>query len=512
MKSPARIVGLCVVVLLSGCVTVRSPIAVTFTPPPVGTPAALTGELPGVTASPTASPTPTTTQTATWTETALPPVASPTAPFIDTLAPPITSEGPPGARELPPPPIATMTAGPIIGPGYTPPATVTPSPTPTSLPPSPTPGPSPTPLPMLRSDLMGVQIHPFIEEEQLLPLLDRAKFDLGVRWIKFQVEWELLEPQPGERGVQFQILERFIQHCHDRDFEVLLSVVAAPDWTRTPVTMAEYPNDPYPEEGPPDNYQTFASFVKLLSEHFVNRVDAIEIWNEPNLRREWFDKPLGGAEYMRLFDAAYQAVRSGANPNITLVTAGLAPTGVNDHVTAVDDRAFLSEMYQAGLANYQNVAVGVHPYGWGNPPSATCAANCDPGPERGWDDQRFFYFLDTLNDYHDLMAQYGDVSRQLWATEFGWPTFDGFGVQPDAAIGYFNYVSEWDQGHYLVEALSYMQSQPYMGPAFIWNMNWALFAGRDGIQPLEQEAGYALIRPDGSARPAYLLLSLAPKG
>ncbi|MCZ7546480.1 MAG: cellulase family glycosylhydrolase [Anaerolineae bacterium] len=529
MKASARIILMALVALLAGCVTVRSTV-VTFTPEPTEA----SSETPSEEAPPEEAPPDRTPVAVAPTDDSLPP-GQPTATFVmfptveatatevaaaatampspADVAPPPTSEGPPGAPELPPPPVATMTAGPIIGPNYTPAVTSTPPPTSSPIPSlTATPGPSPTPLPTLRSELLGVQIHPFIEEEALIPLLDRAKSELGVRWIKYQVEWELLEPQPGQRGVQFQILERFIQHAHNRDLRVLISVVAAPDWTRSPVTMAEYPDDPYPEEGPPDDYQTYADFIRYMSEHFVNRVNAIEVWNEPNLRREWFNKPLGGAEYMRLFDATYRAVRSGSNPDIILVTAAPAPTGVNDHVTAVDDRAFLTEMYRAGLANYDaNVAVGVHPYGWGNPPGATCATDCNPGAERGWDDQRFFFFRDTLDDYRAIMTQFGDSNRQMWATEVGWPTFDGFGVEPDAAIGFFKYVTEQDQAHYLIEALSYMQSQAYMGPAFIWNMNWAIFAGRDGIQPLEQEAGYAILRPDGSARPAYELLRRAPK-
>jgi hypothetical protein len=473
MKFFPRIPGLVAAALLAACISIRPPVVVTLTPAPT-TPASPMVELPTTVPTFTSPPT-----TLTVTSTAMP----------------IPPAGP------------TPTFGPVIGPDYFLTLTSTFTPVPTDTPP----GPSPTPLPVLRSDMMGVQIHPFIEEDELIDLLNRAKFDLGVRWIKFQAEWELLEPHAGERGVQFQILERFIQHCHDRGFEVLLSVVSAPDWTRTPVSMAEYPNDPFPEEGPPDDYQHFANFVNDLAQRFDNRVDAIELWNEPNLHREWFGKPLGGAEYMRMFDAAYRAVRGGTNPTITLVTAGLAPTGINDHATAVDDRVFLSEMYAAGLAGYQNVVVGVHPYGWANPPTATCATDCDPSPERGWDDQRFFFFLDTLNDYRAIMVQHGDDNRQLWVTEFGWPTFDGFGVEPDAAITFFSYLSEQDQANYIIDALSYGQSQIFIGEMFLWNLNWALFAGRDGIQSLEQEAGYALIRPDGSPRPAYELLRLAPK-
>ena len=46
------------------------------------------------------------------------------------------------------------------------------------------------------------------------------------------------------------------------------------------------------DNGPPDNYQDYADFVSrvrgaLLRRLDVGRVDAIEIWNEVNLDREW---------------------------------------------------------------------------------------------------------------------------------------------------------------------------------------------------------------------------------
>lgn len=472
MKLLIRVLALVAVTLLTGCITVRLPGAVTFTPPPAATTPPPPGERP--TTVPTFTP----------------------ATARATPSPTSAATRPAGV------------VGPVIGPDYVL-RTDTPSPTFTPTPPSVTPGPSPTPLPVILAQKVGVQIHPFIEEEELIDLLNRAKFDLGMPWVKFQMEWKLMEPGGlGQRELDYQILERFITDAHNRGFSVLLSIVNAPDWARTPVNLAEFPNTPYPEEGPPADYQQFADFVRYIAETFVNRVDAIEVWNEPNLRREWFGKPLGGAEYMRLFDAVYRAVRSSANPNIPLITAGLAPTGINDRVTAVNDRIFLREMYQAGLAQYTNVAIGVHPYGWGNPPSAVC---CDANPGRGWADQPFFFFRDTMEAYRAIMEEFGHADGKMWITEFGWPSFDGFGVEPDPAIAFIGYVSEWDQAHYLIEALAYLNAQPYVERSFIWNLNWAIFMGRDGIQPLEQEAAYALIRPDGSPRPAYLLIQQSPK-
>ena len=64
------------------------------------------------------------------------------------------------------------------------------------------------------------------------------------------------------------------------------------------------------------------------------RVDAIEVWNEVNLDREWGTQPINqqqAADYVRLLTLAYRAAHA-ADPNIIVITAGLSPTGVtNSH-------------------------------------------------------------------------------------------------------------------------------------------------------------------------------------
>ncbi|MBN1284301.1 MAG: cellulase family glycosylhydrolase [Anaerolineae bacterium] len=475
IKIALKAVGLAIVGLLAGCIVVPGgQVVVTHTPAP-----------------------------ATATETSVLPTLTPTPSWTPSL-----TSVPPTPTPIP----ATETPGGTFGPAVD--ASYTLQPTDTAPPPATEtpPGPTPTPMPQIHSNHFGVQIHPLISEQDMQDLLRRVKFDIGARWVKFQVEWELLQPQPDQRGKEWWLINEHVQYAYDNGFQVLISIVSAPDWTRSPVDLPEYPDTPYPLEGPPDDYQLYANFVNDMAQGFANRIDAIEIWNEPNLQREWFGKPLGGDEYMRMFDVVYRTVRAGSNPGIMLVTAAPAPTGINDRVTAIDDRQFIREMYAAGLANYdQNVALGVHPYGWGNPPSWTCAANCNTNPDWSWDDQPTFFFLDTLNDYHAIMEQYGDTTHKMWVTEFGWPTFDGFGVAPDPAFGYYNYVSEQDQGQHIVEALAYAESQPYIEKMFLWNVNWAIFQGYDGIGPTEQEAGYAIIRPDGSPRPAYQLIQMMPK-
>ena len=162
-------------------------------------------------------------------------------------------------------------------------------------------------------------------------------------------------------------------------------------------------------------------------------IDAIEIWNEPNLKREWSGShTFDGAGYIELFRVGHDAVRA-YSPNITVITAGLAPTGNVDN-TSVNDRTFLRQMYQAGLAGYNDIAIGIHPYSWGNPPDFVCCNNVDG---QGWDDRPQLFFLQTISDYSEIVRANGH-NAQMWVTEFGWATWDGYPTDPPDSWMHYN--------------------------------------------------------------------------
>jgi len=411
--------------------------------------------------------------------------------------------------------------GPIVGPSYTvppsmtpPPITNTPSPTLSSLTPTTgtptfTPTLSGTPLPTLRGELMGIQINSDLSDQDFDLSLQFTK-KLGIKWIKLQFVWDILQPDPGTLSQTFYRYRLFVQRAKQEGFNVMISVAKAPDWARTSLE----------EDGPPRDPQLLADFFTLLlSEIRVDLygrsyIDAIEIWNEPNLRREWNGGTLSGADYMRYFDAAYHAIRAGeGGSGIIIVTAGLAPTGVDDGVNAVNDRTYLRQMYEAGLNNttYQNIAIGMHPYGSWNAPDARCCQ--DSG--QGYDETPDFYFLNNIEDYHAIMLEFGDTSRQLWATEFGWATYQGLivgeGTPAPAPVSapWFTYLDQQDQANYIVRAFEIGQSLPYMGPMILWNLN---FGGTAFVEMADPRAGYAIL---GNAvdprRPAYYLLEQVPK-
>jgi hypothetical protein len=390
--------------------------------------------------------------------------------------------------------------GPIVPPDYTPPPTETPRPTDTpeigTATVTPTPTISPTPPPGLNPAQVGIQIHPRLTQDEWRDMLYWAD-NLGVGWIKVQFPWDEMEPDGANvQAVHWRELELYVQEAASRGFNVMVSIAKAPDWAR-PTNQ---------ENGPPSDPQLLADFIDHILSRFGGAIHAIEVWNEPNLLREWNGVPMNGAEYMKYFDVAYQTITAWSQTSshpIKVLTAGLAPTGNSDF--SVDDRIFLQQMYEAGLANYPDIALGAHPYSWGNAPDTRC---CDPVPDRSWDDDPHFFFLENIEALRQIALQYGhDV--EIWGTEFGWATYDGLGAE--APQGFFNYVTEDLQAQYTINALDILQNSgeySYVGTMILWNLNFAVIPGAVAERQ-EEQAGYSLLRPDMLRRPVFYAVRAA---
>jgi hypothetical protein len=345
---------------------------------------------------------------------------------------------------------------------------------------------------------MGVQIVSELEQEDWNNTMHRAT-QLKVGWIKVQVAWELIQPNHRDDfDTEFQRLELYLQDADNRGFNLLISVAKAPDWARSTQE----------EDGPPDDPAALAYFLTFLlnRNRLGDRIDAIEVWNEPNLAREWRGRPLNGGEYMRYFSAAYQAIRT-YSPNIVVITAAPAPTGTSN--VSVDDRAFLRQMYAAGLGQYQedHLGVGVHPYSWGNPPDVSC---CNGVDGRSWDDNEHFFFANTLAAYREIMVNNGHSNMKLWATEFGWATWAGLPGDPPEV--WMTYNTAQDQADYTFKAFELAQELDYMGPMFLWNLNLAQ-VHPELIEERDERIAYSLVLPDGNPqeRPLYWMLFESPR-
>jgi hypothetical protein len=408
--------------------------------------------------------------------------------------------------EIPPSPFLTPTQvgdgtyfGPIVGPDYTPPPTTTPRATA-----SPEVIASATPeqptqafgdLPALAPELMGVQLYYNLDADSWWQVIQRTK-PIGVQWIKMQANWDFLQPNgPDEFETSFRLFQSHVQRAHNDGFRVLVSIAKAPDWARSTAD----------QDGPPADPQALAYFIRFMLDRVGEQISAIEVWNEPNLIREWTGNlEFSGAGYMQLFRPAYDAVRSYSG-SMPVITAGLAPTGSNLELGSVDDREYLQQMYNAGLADpyYTNIAIGIHPYSWGNPPDARC---CDNVSGLGWDDNPHFFFLNTIESYREIMVRNGHSNVTMWSTEFGWATWEGLASEPPEV--WMNYNSALQQAEYTMRAFEIAQSRDYMGPMFLWNMN---FANPTLIEQRNEMVGYSLLVPGLDIRPLYHALASRPR-
>lgn len=397
--------------------------------------------------------------------------------------------------------------GSIIGPDYVLPATNTPLPT-TPPPtvegqPTATPGTSspnfPDVLPDLDPNRMGIQIDSNLEQADWDEAMRRVGPDqLAVKWIKLQIAWEDMQPNgPDDISPYFQRIHLYLEDADRRQLNIMLSVAKAPQWARSTQD----------QEGPPDDPQAFANFLSIMLREFGSVVDAIEIWNEPNLAREWTGGlPMSGAGYMQLFAPAYQAIRA-YSPSIQIITAGLAPTG--NLTGTVDDRSYLRQMYAAGLGSYRDIAIGIHPYSWANSPDETCCG------VSGWDNDPHFFFADNIRDTRQIMVSNGHSDLQMWVTEFGWASWDGFPGQPKQDSQWVLRNTKWDQANYTIRAFQIGQQTPFIGPMILWNLNFATLAGL--IENADERIAYSLVLPgsggvidtnstDTTERPLYWMI------
>lgn len=375
-------------------------------------------------------------------------------------------------------PVATVTPVPTLG-----------GPAPTAVGPQPTAVPPVATLPNQAGNVgfaYGVQVH--LPNQDMTGVMAAAT-NLGVTWVKEQIEWSLYEATPG--NINWTPLDEMVDAMDNAGVNILLNITSAPGWAR----------DSDQEKGPPQDYNTFANFVGQVAERYKGRVDAYEIWHEPNLRREW-NTPNGrsAAAYVELLKLAYTAIKL-ADPEAVVVSAGLGPTGLNDNVNAVDDRVFLRQMYAAGVADWSD-AIGVHPKGWANPADSVCCRNNRPAVS-GWDDHPSFFFKQTLEDYRAIMVQNGDSRTYLWATEFGWGSNDGLGVEPAdmANFGFVTFTSQDEQAQYILRAFQVGRESNYVGPMFLWNLNFCQAAGVTDTQCF-----WSMLDPTGNPRAPYLAL------
>ena len=357
----------------------------------------------------------------------------------------------------------------------------------------PTPTIEATPLPVNDTDFqLGIQVQVTFDSDVELWMNEVEKLEM--EWVKIQARWEVIEPEPDQ--YDWAALDMGVEEASARGIKVLLSVVTAPDWAREPgVNLAEH--------GPPEDPQMFADFVAKILERYQGKVQAIEVWNEQNLDREWTSVrglQTGPADYMEMLRLSYQAIK-GIDPGVVVISGALAPTGLDNRVNAWDDFNYMDAMIQNGLLNYSD-CVGAHHNGINVPPSYTWdAVPNDPGAQfRGPFDNphHSWSFRSTLQGYA-LRVQQAGGDQKLCVTEFGWASTEDLGqTRPGFEFAADNTLEE--QAEWTIEAIDNMVEWDIVQIATLWNLNYGPLAGWD---PNNDNVAYSLIGKDWNFRPVY---------
>lgn len=289
---------------------------------------------------------------------------------------------------------------------------------------------------------------------------------LGFHWAKIQVRWCDMEGSKG--NADLGSTDDFIAKAGAHGVKVLFSVVCAPAWSRADGGAGG--------SGPPDNMQDAADFMGgLAAKYCGTSLGAIEVWNEHNLLTEWHGKPLSAPLYMDMLKRSYAAIKA-ACPSIIVVSGAPTPTGWNDGIVATDDAVFLEQMYQNGLKENSD-AIGAHPSGFNVP--ALCnildpSCNRPEASYRAPFDSRHhsWGFLGTMLTYRNIMTKYGDGGKQIWPTEFGWPTHTGgqCGEGPCHPSGADN--SPEQAAQWYTQAYQWAKQQGWVGVMIAWQLDF----------------------------------------
>lgn len=208
--------------------------------------------------------------------------------------------------------------------------------------------------------------------------------------------------------------------------------------------------------------------------------DGIEIWNEPNIDREWPSGQIDPAAYTQLLAASYNAIKAN-NPATLVISGAPAPTGFFGGCSAAgcDDLPYIQGMAAAGAARYMD-CVGVHYNEGVVPPTARSG---DPRGNSGFYTRYFQPMIETYS------GAFGGA-KPLCFTEMGYLTPEGYGPLP-GGFAWAGNVTVAQQAQWLDGAMQIARNSGRVRLMIVWNVDFQGY----GADPM---GGYAIIRPDGS--------------
>ncbi|HEV7664547.1 MAG TPA: hypothetical protein VGQ62_13495, partial [Chloroflexota bacterium] len=313
--------------------------------------------------------------------------------------------------------------------------------------------------------------------------------DGGFHWVKQRFEWRNIEGK-NKGSFEWNEPDRIVDAIQQSGLKIVARVDNQPKWASSTIT--------WPASGPPDNPTDWSDYLTALATRYKGRIQAYEIWNEPNLDREWGDKKPDPAAYAVMLKASYAAIKA-ADPQALVVSAGMSPTTTNN-AQAIPDMEFIRQMYAAGAKDSFDV-LGVHAAGFKADPCADpgvvaqdpALTNYDPNPP----ELKRVYAFRHVEDVRGLMVQQGDSNKPMSVLEMGWTT----DARPGSPYAWFA-VDREQQAKNLVGAFqcarqNWQSFMSFMTVIYIPDPAWT---------QQQEQYWWSITNPDGTPRPAYTAL------
>jgi GH35 family endo-1,4-beta-xylanase len=307
----------------------------------------------------------------------------------------------------------------------------------------------------------GNELYTLTAQELAATIADYRQ--LGVKWVRFDFDWSVIEPVSGQYA--FERYDQVVERLAQADIRILGLIAYTPSWAN-----GGKPGKYHPPRDP----ARFAGFAARLAGRYAGKgVHAWEIWNEPNLGQFWGNAP-DPAAYTALLKLAYTAIKK-ADPKAVVVSGGLAQPATTP--TSIDSLSFLTAMYRNGAQGYFD-AVGNHPY-------------TSPRMPGEWMAYNWRKMVSTWPSVLSIMRQYGDADKKIWITEFGAPT--------GGKSSWGTVISETQQATMVERTLAEAGAAPWAGPVFWYNYRDFCPYKPDA----DSECFFGLKRFDGSRKPAF---------
>ncbi|MBM7563943.1 cellulase family glycosylhydrolase [Paenibacillus sacheonensis] len=279
----------------------------------------------------------------------------------------------------------------------------------------------------------------------------------GVGWTRIDLKWSLVQPTNAATW-DWSWPDKMVSKALSRGLKVILVASYSPGWANGGHTDERY----YPSD-----VNAWKTFLDTAARRYLPQgATVFELWNEPNNSPQ-SSPALYTSNILKPGSDAIRAASVDVHVPVTILNAASASLiGVSG---IVDPYAWLTGIYANGGKDYFD-AEAVHPYCWPLAPTTTSTYN---------------HLLRTV-ELHNTMAANGDGGKQIWATEFGYPTKGP------------NTVTEQQQSDYIASAFQVWTQSSWLA----WTGPMILYTYKDGgVSTTDPELNFGMIRNDWTFKP-----------